>query len=103
MQATDRAAITVDHADVVDRNGFALEGPVAPDDEFYLRTDTGSGIVALTVHVPAGTDGFGGRVLTGVAHDAANSSLTPVVLAVPAQHEVRFDVTWERAQARRTA
>lgn len=103
LQATDRAALTLSAGDVVDRNGIALRDAVAPGDEFYLRTGVDTETATLTVHVPASTDGFGGRVLTGVAHDAANSSLTPVVLAAPAQHEVRFDVTWASAQARRTA
>nr|WP_109552026.1 hypothetical protein [Mycolicibacterium boenickei] len=50
----------------------------------------------LTVRVPATPDGFGGRVITGIADDGA-SGLTPVVLVTPAQLEVEFDVQFDAA------
>jgi hypothetical protein len=44
--------------------------------------------------VPARGDGFGGRVITGVARDDVNSRLTPVALAVPAPLVVDFHLEW---------
>ncbi|MEX3645766.1 TQXA domain-containing protein, partial [Mycolicibacterium porcinum] len=94
LRATDGAALAVSHGAVVDRRGRDLSGPVQPGDEFFLRVPAGVDQVMLTVRVPATPDGFGGRVVTGIASDGA-SGLTPVVLVTPAQLEVEFDVQFD--------
>lgn len=99
LQATDRAAVTASGATVVDRDGAELDGPVEPGAEFYLRAATGMSHAALTVRIPADPEGFGGRAVTGVAHDDSNSRLTPVVLAVPAPRVIEFDISWADASA----
>ena len=105
LQATDRAVLTVTHGSIVDSAGTELSGPVDPGGQFYLRPQPGTETATVTAHVPAGPDGFGGRVITGVARDATNSGLTPVVLAVPTQLEAEFDISWTAAasQTRRPA
>ena len=50
--------------------------------------------VTVTARMPARGDGFGGRVITGVARDDVNSPLTPVALAVPAPLVVDFHLQW---------
>ena len=52
--------------------------------------------MTLTVKVPGEADGFGGRVITGVARDEAADRFTPLALAVPAQTVVEFDIDWAR-------
>lgn len=96
LRATDTAALAVSDGAVVDRHGRELSGPVEPGDEFFLRAPAGVDQVVLTVRVPATPDGFGGRVITGIADDGA-SGLTPVVLVTPAQLEVEFDVQFDAA------
>lgn len=96
LRATDSAALAVSHGAVVDRDGRELSGPVEPGDEFFLRVPEGLDQVMLTVRVPANPEGFGGRVITGIAGDGA-SGLTPVVLATPAQLEIEFDVGFDAA------
>jgi hypothetical protein len=49
--------------------------------------------------VPATSNGFGGRLITGVARDDVNSTLTPVALAMPAPLVVDFAVYWETVRA----
>lgn len=51
-------------------------------------------LLTLTVKVPGETDGFGGRVITGVARDQVAGQYTPLALAVPAQLVVQFDIEW---------
>jgi len=46
--------------------------------------------------VPGTEDGYGGRVLTGVARDEVSSTFTPLALAVPAELVVDFDIEWTR-------
>jgi hypothetical protein len=65
-----------------------------PGGEFYVRPDTGSHSATVTATVPARADGFGGRVITGVARDDVNSRLTPVALALPAPLVVNFHLQW---------
>jgi hypothetical protein len=48
---------------------------------------------------PATSNGFGGRVITGVARDDSNSRLTPVALAMPAPLVVDFAIYVERRSA----
>lgn len=91
LRATDSAALSVSHGAIVDRDGRELSGVVRPGDEFFLQVPPDVDQVMLTVRVPATPDGFGGRVITGIAQDGT-SGLTPVVLVTPAQLEVEFDV-----------
>ncbi len=44
--------------------------------------------VLVTATVPAMSNGIGGRVITGIARDDANSRLTPVARAMPAPRPV---------------
>jgi TQXA domain-containing protein len=102
LATTDSAAVRVSdgHA-VVDADGTEVGGPLQPGAEFYLRIRAGSVGAILTVEVPGRADGFGGRVITGVARDEVAGGYTPLALAVPAQLVVEFDVDWadERAAA----
>jgi hypothetical protein len=59
-----------------------------------VRPSSGVHSATVTATVPARADGFGGRVITGVARDDANSRLTPVALAVPAPLIVDFHLQW---------
>lgn len=96
LRATDSAALSVSHGILVDRNGRELSGAVQPADEFFLRVPTGVDQLTVTVRVPATPDGFGGRVVTGIAQDGA-SGLTPVVLVTATQFEVEFDIQLDAA------
>jgi TQXA domain-containing protein len=95
LATTDSAAVRVSdgHA-VVDADGAEVTEPLAPGAQFYLRVRAGSGGAILTVEVPGHADGFGGRVITGVARDEVAGGYTPLALAVPAQLVVEFDVEW---------
>lgn len=94
LDTTDTAALSVSHGSIVDADGREIAGPFEPGAEIYLRPRPGRGGVTVTATVPATPNGFGGRVVTGVARDDANSRLTPVALAVPTQLVVEFDVSW---------
>ncbi len=50
----------------------------------------------LTATMPATSNGYGGRVITGVARDDSNSRLTPVAQAMPAPLVVDFAIYLER-------
>ena len=52
---------------------------------------------SISVKVPGELDGFGGRVITGVARDEVDGRYTPLALAVPAQLVVEFDIDWAGA------
>ena len=95
LLATTSAALDAsgDH-ELVNADGTAVTGPLRPGEQFYLRADSGSSEVTLTVKVPGETDGFGGRVITGVARDEVAGQYTPLALAVPAQLVVEFDIEW---------
>ena len=67
---------------------------VEPGTVVYLRPLRGGSSTTLSLTVPGSQDGYGGRVLTGVARDEVSSRYTPVALAVPAQLVVDFDVDW---------
>ncbi|WP_211295976.1 thioester domain-containing protein [Mycobacterium aquaticum] len=93
LDATDRAALSASAGTVVDADGAVIDGPVTPGTDFYLRLDHhAAGRVTLTASVPATTDGFGGRVITGVAYD--DSRFTPVALAVPAPTVIEFEINF---------
>jgi TQXA domain-containing protein len=92
LDTTDRAALSVSAGSVVDADGVAIDGPVAPGTDFYLHPDRTAGRVTLTASVPGTADGFGGRVITGVAYD--DSRFTPVALAVPTPTVVEFEISF---------
>lgn len=90
----DAAALKVSggHA-IVDADGAVIDAPLRPESEFFLRVSDGTVKVTLTVEVPGNPNGFGGRVITGVAQDEEGNR-TPLALAVPAQLVVEFDLGW---------
>jgi hypothetical protein len=46
----------------------------------------------VTASVPAAANGFGGRVITGVAYN--DDRLTPVALAVPTPTVIDFEISY---------
>jgi len=72
----------------------AASALIAPDGEFFLHVPPEATGATLTVEVPGGAEGFGGRVLTGVVRDHADGHFTPLALAVPVSLVVEFDVNW---------
>lgn len=94
LQATTSAALEVSEGSLVHSDGTPVDGPLRPGEQFFLRVGSGALGVTLTVRVPGETDGFGGRVITGVARDEADGCYTPLALAVPAQLAVQFDLAW---------
>lgn len=100
LATTDAAAVSIsDGHGVVDADGAAITEPLRPGAEFYLRVTPGAIAATLTIEVPGRADGFGGRVITGVARDETAGRFTPLALAVPAQLVVEFDVEWADARA----
>lgn len=97
LAATASAALHVagEHR-LVFGDGSALDRAVQPGEEFFIRASAGSAGVTVTAKVPGESDGFGGRVITGVARDETGSGYTPLALAVPAQLVVEFDIDWAR-------
>ena len=94
LQVTDRAAVSAPAGfTVMDAYGAATGEPIGSGEDFYVKTPFGADGVTLTVKVPGRPDGFGGRVITGVARDD-DGSYTPLALAVPAQLTVEFDLDW---------
>jgi TQXA domain-containing protein len=99
LHASSGALLTLRNGDIVDTDGIGLAGQVDHGTEFYIRPQPGTDGVLLTATVPATSNGFGGRVITGVARDDVNSTLTPVALAMPAPLVVDFAVYWETVRA----
>lgn len=97
LMTTTSAALEAAGAVVVDAAGSVISRPLQPGESFYLRAEGSTG-ATLTVKVPGEPDGFGGRVITGVARDEVAGRFTPLALAVPAQLVVEFDVDWAAAQ-----
>jgi TQXA domain-containing protein len=97
--ATDSAALDGGDAQLVNVDGSVIVGPVHPGTGFYLRPARGSASATITMTVPGTVDGYGGRVLAGVARDEANNRFTPLALAVPAELVVDFDIEWQAACA----
>lgn len=95
LRVSDSAAVTVAgrHA-VVDADGVEVVGAIEPGRQFYLHRAPGSSAATITATVPGTPNGFGGRVLTGVARDEVGGRLTPVALAVPTRLVVDFDIRW---------
>ncbi len=92
FDATDTAALSAIGGTLVERDGAPIEGPVTPGREIYLRPAGQSRQIVVTASVPAASNGFGGRVITGVAYD--DHRLTPVALAVPTPTVIDFDITF---------
>lgn len=91
FHATDAAALTVSSGEIIDADGAPITGPVAPGRDIYLRGQLPGAPATITANVPAAGDGFGGRVITAVAHD--DERLTPVALAIPAPTVIDFEIT----------
>lgn len=96
LSVADSAALSAEGAVLLDADGNALTGPVEPGGAFYLRPRPGAMSARVRVTVPGTEDGYGGRVLTGIAGDQDSPTFTPVALAVPAALVVDFDLTWSR-------
>lgn len=95
LSATSAASLNSADADIVDPDGRPLDGPGEPGSVFFLRPRPGSRRTAsVSMTVPGAGDGYGGRVLTGVAREVAAHRYTPVALAVPTQLVVDFDIQW---------
>lgn len=95
LATTDAAAVRVSGGHVViDADGAEITEPLQPGAQFSLRVRPGAGSATVTVEVPGRPDGFGGRVITGVARDEVAGRFTPVALAVPTQLVVEFDLDW---------
>ena len=92
--ATDSATLSSDNAAVVDASGAEVTGPLEPGSVIYLRPRPGQTSVTVTMTVPGNEDGYGGRVLTGVARDEVSSTYTPLALAIPTELVVDFDIDW---------
>ena len=75
---------------VLDADGVALDGPVAPGTGFYLRRIPGASAITLTASTP---HNLGGRVLTGAVLDGPAQRFTPVATTVPTTRE--FDIRWD--------
>jgi TQXA domain-containing protein len=93
LHANQTAALTVSDGAMLDADGVVLHA-CEPGGEFYVRPNPGAHSATVTATVPARADGFGGRVITGVARDDVDSRLTPVALAVPAPLVVDFHLQW---------
>ncbi|MDR3662386.1 MAG: thioester domain-containing protein [Mycobacterium sp.] len=91
FEATDAATLTVAGGTLIDAAGEPITVPVTPGADIYVRPALKARRVIITASVPAAQHGFGGRVITGVAHD---SRLTPVALAVPTPTVVDFELTF---------
>jgi TQXA domain-containing protein len=97
LAATDQVVLEPTNVVLVDNiDGAEIVGPVQPGAGFYLRAEPGVTCAAVTMTVPGNPDGYGGRVLTGVALDEASERYTPLALAVPADLVVDFEIDWSR-------
>lgn len=94
LSAADAAALSVEGAQLLDADGDELTSPVEPGSVFYLRPHAEAVAVTVRVSVPGTEDGYGGRVLTGIARDPQSQMFTPVALAVPAALVVDFHLAW---------
>lgn len=77
---------------LVDTDGAAIDGTLAPGTDFYVRPATGTSkatLTATTAHKHAG------RVSTGVALEEAPHRFTPVALAIPTDVAIHFEISWD--------
>lgn len=80
--------------ELVDADGFAIDGVVEPGTDFYVRAAPGASSATLTATLPATErHRVAGRVLTGVAPNAPER-FTPVALTVAADVAIQFDIRW---------
>jgi hypothetical protein len=79
----------VDNGLVVDADGAQLR-TVEPGGQFWLQPY----LRAAAATVTATMTGLGGRVVTGVAANEADSALTPVALIEPVPTVVEFHLQW---------
>ncbi|WP_046314806.1 TQXA domain-containing protein [Mycobacterium sp. UM_Kg1] len=98
LAVADSAAVSAEGAVVLDADGAELADPVPPGGVFFLRARPGAASARVRVTVPGTEDGYGGRVLTGIAGDERSQNYTPVALAVPAALVVDFQVSWAPRQ-----
>ncbi|MEB4209481.1 TQXA domain-containing protein [Mycobacterium sp. 94-17] len=77
---------------LVDADGFAVGGVLAPGTDFYVRRAPGMSGITLTAQTVGDPHG---RVLTGVALDEASQRFTPVALAIPTEMNIEFDISWQ--------
>ena len=96
LGATDSARLSSENAFVVDSTGAEVASALEPGSVIYLRPLKGQTSATVTMTVPGTEDGYGGRVLTGVARDEVSSTFTPLALAVPAELVVDFEIVWTR-------
>ncbi|MGB3474002.1 MAG: TQXA domain-containing protein [Mycobacterium sp.] len=96
LSVADAAALSAEGGVLLDADGNELTGPVEPGSVFYLRPRPGAVSARVRVTVPGTDDGYGGRVLTGIAGEQDSQMFTPVALAVPAALVVDFDLTWSQ-------
>lgn len=94
LGATDSAMLSADNAVVVDDSGVEAAGPLEPGSVIYLRPRQGQTSATVTMTVPGTEDGYGGRVLTGVAREEVSNTYTPLALAIPTELVVDFDIEW---------
>lgn len=83
--------VTDGHA-LVDADGIAIDGPVQPGHDFYIRPLPGT---STTTVIATATQAIAARVLTGVAADGAPQGFTPVALALPTDVAIHFDIGWD--------
>jgi TQXA domain-containing protein len=100
LRSAGSVLLTARDGTVIDADGVELSGQIEPGAEFYISPHTDADGVFLTATVPGTPHGVGGRVVTGVAHDDANSRLTPLALAKPAPLVVDFAVYWSATGGR---
>ncbi|BBX45372.1 TQXA domain-containing protein [Mycobacterium cookii] len=89
---TPLALNVTDGHELVDADGVAIEVPVQPGHDFYIRPAEGCSRTTLIAATPRP---IAGRVLTGVAADNAPQRFTPVALAVPTDVAIHFDIDWD--------
>jgi len=77
---------------LVDADGLTIDGTVQPATDFYLRRAPGTTATTLTATT---SHNLTGRVLTGVALEAAAQRLTPIALTVPTNVTIEFDISWQ--------
>jgi hypothetical protein len=83
--------VTDEHT-LVGSDGVAIDGPVQPGQDFYVRPTPGASTTTL---IATATQAVCGRVLTGVAAEDSPQRFTPVALAVPTDVAIHFDIDWD--------
>ncbi len=82
---------------LVGADGSRIDGVVHPGTDFYLRPAPGTSATTMTAKTP---HDLTGRVLTGVAVEAAQHRLTPIALVVPTDVAIEFDIVWQAEECR---